>query len=90
MNTKSNKDQPLLVDELAIERAGLRQLCNREILSRIEEVIDKYPDFRFIQILWVLGIINNTPGVSINSSPVIEDRFYEESADTYEKLNPNY
>ena len=45
----------------------------------LEEYITKYPNFRFIQLLWLLDIVNN------------DDRFYEESEETLEivlkKLN---
>lgn len=33
-----------------------RQECNQEILRILGEVIKRYPDFRFGQILWFLGI----------------------------------
>ena len=44
----------------------------------VREVFDKvieHPELRFIQILWNLKIVDN------------EDRFYEESVDTYKRLS---
>lgn len=62
------------------EKKRLRQESNLSILDEINEAIVKYPDMRFIQILWSLGIINRT------STGYIEDKFYEESVDTLDKL----
>ena len=56
-----------------------RQKSNKKLLTILKEYITKYPNFRFIQLLWLLDIVNN------------KDRFYEESAQTLEivlkKLN---
>ena len=56
-----------------------RQESNKKLLTILEEYITKYPNFRFIQLLWLLDIVNN------------DDRFYEESEETLEivlkKLN---
>ena len=56
-----------------------RQKSNKKLLTILEEYITKYPNFRFIQLLWLLDIVNN------------DDRFYEESVETLEivlkKLN---
>lgn len=49
-----------------------RQECNREILKILEEVIKKYPDFRFGQILWFLGINGR------DDKDRLRDIFYEE------------
>ena len=47
---------------------------NKMILKRLEKEVEKDKDIRFIQLLWKLDIISN------------EDRFYEESKDTFSKL----
>lgn len=52
---------------------------NQEILQILNDTALKYPDMRFIQILWVLGIINK-------KDFLIEDRFYEESEETLQKI----
>ena len=49
-----------------------RQECNQEILRILGEVIKMYPDFRFGQILWVLGING------LDEKNRLRDIFYEE------------
>ena len=49
----------------------LKQEVNREILKIVEEVIEKYPYFRFGQILWFLGINGR------NDKDRLRDIFYE-------------
>lgn len=53
---------------------------NRKILGIIADEVEKYPDYRFIQILWAMDLINTENGN-------IEDRFYEESDVTLNKIN---
>lgn len=53
---------------------------NRKILGIIADEVEKYPDYRFIQILWAMDLINTENGN-------IEDRFYEESDVTFNKIN---
>lgn len=36
-----------------------RYVNNRAILSKLSDLIDKYPDMRFNQLLWATGIIVN-------------------------------
>lgn len=49
-----------------------RQEANNKILNTLKVYLDKYPDIRFIQALWNLGLIDR------NDSTYIVDRFYEE------------
>lgn len=49
-----------------------RQEYNYKCLDKLKELIEKYPDWRFTQIIFNVGLA--------------EDRFYEESVDTFEKL----
>lgn len=49
-----------------------RYVNNRAILSKLSDLIDKYPDMRFNQLLWATGIIANDENGII-------DKFYEES-----------
>ena len=56
---------------------------NQEILQILNDTALKYPDMRFIQILWTLGIINK-------KDFLIEDRFYEESEETLQKIKQKY
>lgn len=53
---------------------------NRKILRIIATEVEKYPDYRFIQLLWAMDLINAENGN-------IEDRFYEESDVTLNKIN---
>lgn len=56
-----------------------RQSCNLRILNELEkEILDK-PDYRFIQILWAMGIITRR-------GLVVEDRFYEEPEETLKRV----
>ena len=49
-----------------------RQECNQEIVKILEEAIKKYPDLRFGQILWLLGINGR------DDKNRLRDIFYEE------------
>lgn len=49
-----------------------RQKYNLEILGKLEGFLKEHPDFRFIQALWALGIIDR------DENNLIIDRFYEE------------
>lgn len=59
-----------------------RQETNKEILKILEDYINKYPDWRFGQILVnsnVVTVIHTSKGT------VCDDPFYEESKVTLEK-----
>ena len=56
-----------------------RYSANKKIFDIIAKSIDENRDMRFIQILWALGIINK-------KDFLIEDRFYEESEETLQKI----
>lgn len=77
MDTTTNPIEKIL-EEKAIqiqkEQIDKRHEYNIMIMDIIKEYIDKYPNFRFIQLLWLLNIVNNM------------DRFQEESKLTYEKI----
>ena len=36
-----------------------RYVNNKAILNKLSDLIDKYPDMRFNQLLWATGIITN-------------------------------
>ena len=57
-----------------------RQTCNEDILEILSDFVAAYPEMRFMQILSVLGL-------SFDES---NDRFYEESEETLEKVNEKY
>lgn len=62
-----------------------RQEFNREILKRISEYNEKYPDMRFHQILHNLGIIR----IQLNSEGLrlVFDQYSEESKETLKNVN---
>ena len=55
-----------------LDKISKRQEYNYKCLDVLKELIDKYPDWRFTQIIFNLGLA--------------EDRFYQESVDTYELM----
>lgn len=60
-----------------------RQENNFALIEELRKYFEKYPQMRFIQGLWALGIINR------DNHFVIEDRFYEESGQTLTKVKEN-
>lgn len=48
--------------------------ANQKLLEVLTETLCKYPDLRFIQALWDLGIINS------------KDLYYEESKNTLKRV----
>lgn len=57
-----------------------RQECNREIINKLSEIVEKLPHLRFNQMLWVLDIISR------DDLGDIKDNFYEESSVTLDKI----
>lgn len=57
-----------------------RQECNREIINKLSEIVEKRPYLRFNQMLWALDIISH------NDLGDIKDNFYEESSVTLDKV----
>jgi hypothetical protein len=55
------------------EKFKSRQQYNYKCLEKIKEIIERYPDWRFCQILSNIGLD--------------QDRFYEESVDTFNRIN---
>ncbi len=55
-----------------------RKEYNIECLKELTDFIKVHPELRFIQALWALNIVDN------------EDRFYEESSVTLEKIRGAY
>ena len=57
-----------------------RKKYNLAILNKLEEFLKEHPDFRFIQALWALDIIDR------DENNLIIDRFYEEPNKTLDKV----
>lgn len=66
-----------------------RQQANREILKNIEEMVNKYPDLRFGQILVNLGIIQYQRDPASFDIIGIKDPFNEESVVTLNRIRKN-
>lgn len=64
-----------VIEELEQKRQK-RYTSNREILNKIEKIVEENKDLRFCQILYILGIMT-TENI---------DKFNEESIDTLENL----
>ncbi len=64
--------------------------ANRKILEKIQQKIEEYPDLRFGQILWSLGILEFKKSIKINDfsedSYEMRDPFYEESVITLKRI----
>lgn len=58
-----------------------RQEVNRELVKILNDAVEKFPDWRFGQILFNYNFITRK-----HSSFDIEDPFYEESQETFDKL----
>lgn len=51
-----------------------RHASNVAIIKKLRKVIDMYPELRFVQLLYAVGILDG------------QDLFYEESAKTLKKI----
>ena len=58
-----------------------RQEANRKLVEVINDLVETYPDWRFGQILFNVGIITRK-----KDSLDIKDPFYEESTETWERI----
>ena len=67
------------------ESALKRKSANYQIIIRLINYMEKHPDQRFTQALQNLGIISGYTDKMLQRF-VIDDRFYEESEDTLEKM----
>ena len=61
-----------------------RRDYNREIIGKLSEIVEAYPDFRFGQILFNFVL---THSHSELGQIHVDDPFYEESKITLEKIN---
>lgn len=57
---------------------------NLEIIKILTSIIEKYPEWRFHQILWNCGIISRD--YNDNDELEIEDKFFESSETTLKSL----
>lgn len=69
-----------------------RQKYNKLIIGKLSELVDKYPDLRFGQILVDCDIIKYEPSVLCDGQHedlLIIDPFYDESELTWERMCKN-
>lgn len=57
-----------------------RYKYNKQILDRLGRYIETHKDMRFEQILFALGVLNP------KNTELIQDMFYEEPWDTYNRI----
>ena len=60
----------------------MRQKANLIINELVQLYLETYPDIRYVQALWNLGIIDHR-------SNLIADRYYEEPVDTLKRCQRN-
>lgn len=65
-----------------------RLMYNTAIINKLKELIIKYPDWRFGQILVNCGIIETSLD-DLTEGPTAKDPFYEESKITWKKMCNN-
>lgn len=69
-----------------------RLMFNRAIINKLSELVERYPDFRFGQLLVNCDIIQYTPSVLVDGQRediLTIDPFYEESEYIWERMTRN-
>ena len=66
-----------------------RLLYNKAIINKLSELIDKFPEQRFGQLLVNSDIIQYEPDISIDEQREVIDPFYEESELTWKRMCTN-
>ena len=64
-------------------------LYNKAIIDKLSELIDKFPEQRFGQLLVNSDIIQYEPDTSVNGQREVIDPFYEESELTWKRMCTN-
>lgn len=64
-------------------------LYNKAIINKLSELIDKFPEQRFGQLLVNSDIIQYEPDISVNGQLEVIDPFYEESELTWKRMCNN-
>ena len=60
------------------------------IINKLEELIKKYPDLRFNQLLINCDVLNSENHLTLSTgNSYIEDPFYEESENTWKRMCKN-
>ena len=66
-----------------------RLLYNKAIIDKLSELIDKFPEQRFRQLLVNSDIIQYKPDISVDGQREVIDPFYEESELTWKRMCNN-
>lgn len=66
-----------------------RLLYNKAIIDKLSELIYKFPEQRFGQLLVNSDIIQYEPDISVNGQREVIDPFYEESELTWKRMCNN-
>lgn len=66
-----------------------RLLYNKAIIDKLSELIDKFPEQRFGQLLVNSDIIQYEPDISVDRQREVIDPFYEESELTWKRMCNN-
>ena len=66
-----------------------RLLYNKAIIDKLSELIYKFPEQRFGQLLVNSGIIQYEPDISVDGQREVMDPFYEESELTWKRMCNN-
>ena len=66
-----------------------RLLYNKAIINKLSELIDKFPEQRFGQLLVNSDIIQYEPNISVDGQLEVIDPFYEESELTWKRMCNN-
>lgn len=66
-----------------------RLLYNKAIINKLSELIDKFPEQRFGQLLVNSDIIQYEPDISVDGQLEVIDPFYEESELTWKRMCNN-
>ena len=64
-------------------------LYNKAIINKLSELIDKFPEQRFGQLLVNSDIIQYEPDISVDKQREVIDPFYEESELTWKRMCNN-
>lgn len=64
-------------------------LYNNAIINKLSELVQKYPEQRFGQLLVNSDIIQYEPDISVNGQREVIDPFYEESELTWKRMCNN-
>ena len=64
-------------------------LYNNTIINKLSELVQKYPEQRFGQLLVNSDIIQYEPNISVDGQRKVIDPFYEESELTWKRMCTN-